>query len=205
MASEAHVDHPQGGERAPRSADAVLATLAGHQHGVVTRRQLLAAGVGRRAIERRVEWGLLDPLYRGVYALGRRTLRREAWWMAAVFAAGPAAALSHRSAAELWHMRNGSRARIEVSVPRHPRSTGRLLLHQVVLPGDEVLEGEPLDRLAQRRAADAELAHQLVLAQDRPRRQLQRHDPVAQLVVGPLGDEPVARPAVEDLTLHEPL
>jgi very-short-patch-repair endonuclease len=138
MASEAHVDHPEGGERAPRSADAVLATLAGRQHGVVTRRQLLAAGVGRRAIERRVEWGLLDPLYRGVYALGRRALRREAWWMAAVFAAGPGAALSHRSAAELWRMRNGSRARIEVSVPRHRRSTARLLLHQVVLPGDEV-------------------------------------------------------------------
>jgi very-short-patch-repair endonuclease len=116
----------------------VLAALAGRQHGVVTRRQVLAAGVGRRAIERRVEWGLLQPVHRGVYALGGRPLRREAWWTAAVLAAGADAVLSHRSAAALWEMRNASPQRAEVIVPRHRRSTARLLLHQVVLPTDEV-------------------------------------------------------------------
>jgi hypothetical protein len=57
------------------------------------------------------------------------------------------------------------------------------------LHGNEVLEREPLDRLAQRGAADLELAHQLVLAQHGARRQAQRDDPVAQLVVRALGEQ----------------
>ena len=57
---------------------------------------------------------------------------------------------------------------------------------------DEVLQREALDRLAQRRAPDLELAHQRVLAQHRPRRQPQRDDPVAQLVVGALGEQPAS-------------
>src|ERR1700749_1816691 len=112
MADTAHVDHHTGGQRAPRSADAVIAAIAERQHGVVTRSQLLAAGVGRRGIERRIEWGLLHTLHRGVYGRGRRALRGEAWWMAAVLAAGEGAVLSHRSAAALWGIRDSSRARI---------------------------------------------------------------------------------------------
>jgi hypothetical protein len=61
------------------------------------------------------------------------------------------------------------------------------------LHGHEVLEREPLHGLAQRGAADAELAHQLVLAQDGARREAQRHDPVAKLHVGVLGDQPRGR------------
>jgi very-short-patch-repair endonuclease len=58
--------------------------------------------------------------------------------MAAVLAAGPGAALSYRSAAELWSMRSGSRARIDVSVPRRRRSTARIELHEVAMRTDEV-------------------------------------------------------------------
>ena len=58
--------------------------------------------------------------------------------MAAVLAVGPGATLSYRSAAELWGLRNGSRARVEVSVPRRRRSTARLELHEVELQPDEV-------------------------------------------------------------------
>jgi len=138
VADAAHVEHHRGGERAPRSVDAVVTVLAGRQHGVVTRGQLIAAGVGRRAVERRIEWGLLHPLHRGVYAVGHLALRREAWWMAAVLAAGDGAVLSYRSAAALWGVRDTGRARIEVSVPRHRRSTARVELHEVELPHDEV-------------------------------------------------------------------
>jgi len=77
-------------------------------------------------------------MHRGVYAVGHRALRREAWWMAAVLAAGPGAALSYRSAAELWRMRSGSRARIEVSAPRHRRSSARLELHRGTIQPDEL-------------------------------------------------------------------
>jgi hypothetical protein len=55
-----------------------------------------------------------------------------------VLAAGPGAALSYRSAAELWRIRAGSRARIDVSVPRHRRSTARLELHEIRMRPDEV-------------------------------------------------------------------
>ena len=58
--------------------------------------------------------------------------------MAAVLAAGDGAVLSYRSAAALWGVRDTGRARIEVSVPRHRRSTARVELHEVELPHDEV-------------------------------------------------------------------
>ena len=66
--------------------------------------------------------------------------------MTAVLPAGPGAALSYRSAAELWAIRQGTRARIDVSVPRHRRSTPRLELHVVDMHPDEVMveEGIPV-------------------------------------------------------------
>ena len=41
--------------------------LAIRQHGVVSRRQLLALGVSARQVERRVESGALSAAHRGVY------------------------------------------------------------------------------------------------------------------------------------------
>ena len=61
-----------GGKGATLPPDEVIAALAGRQHGVVGRAQLLAAGIGPRAIERRVRSGRLHPLHRGVYAVGHR-------------------------------------------------------------------------------------------------------------------------------------
>jgi Transcriptional regulator, AbiEi antitoxin/AbiEi antitoxin C-terminal domain/Protein of unknown function (DUF559) len=138
MASEAHVWGVLRTKRAPHGVDEAIAALAARQHGVVSRPQLLDLGVGPDAIKHRVALGRLHRIHRGVYAVGHRALRSEAWWLAAVLAAGPGAALSHRSAAELWGMRNGSRARIEVSVPRHRRSTARLEVHVVDMHRDEV-------------------------------------------------------------------
>jgi very-short-patch-repair endonuclease len=138
MANEAHVWGVLRTKRAPRSVDEAIAALAARQHGVVSRAQLLDLGVGPDAIKHRVALGRLHPLHRGVYAVGHRALRSEAWWMAAVLAAGPGAALSYRSAAELWGIRSGSRPRIDVSVPRHRRSTARLEVHVVAMRPDEV-------------------------------------------------------------------
>src|SRR3954464_11620107 len=138
MANEAHVDGVIRTKRAPRPVDEAIAALAARQHGVVSRVQLLDLGVGPDAIKHRLTLGRLHPVHRGVYAVGHRALRSEAWWLAAVLAAGPGAALSYRSAAALWGMRNGSRARIDVSVPRHRRSTSRLEVHVVEMQCDEV-------------------------------------------------------------------
>jgi very-short-patch-repair endonuclease len=94
------------------------------QHGVVARRQLVALGLGRRAIEHRIARGRLRPVHAGVYAVGRPTLTQLGRWMAAVLACGDGAALTHGSAAALWGI-GVERGEIEVAVPsaapRHPR------------------------------------------------------------------------------------
>jgi very-short-patch-repair endonuclease len=78
--------------------------LAARQHGIVTRRQLLALGFGRRSIEHRIARGRLFSVSRGVYAVGWPVLNQRRRWMAAVLAGGEGAALGHRSAAALWEI-----------------------------------------------------------------------------------------------------
>src|SRR6185295_3317585 len=79
-----------------------LWALARRQHGVVTRKQLLAGGLSGDMIQRRLAAGRLHPLWRGVYAVGRPEVSDRGRWMAAVLACGPGARLSHGSAAALW-------------------------------------------------------------------------------------------------------
>ena len=101
------------------SRDAALARLAGNQYGVVAVWQLLALGLTRREIERRVESRRLHRLHRGVYAAGHRNVTQEGWFMAAVLACGPDAVLSHWSAAACWGLLGIRRGVIDVSVPGH--------------------------------------------------------------------------------------
>lgn len=79
--------------------------LVNEQWGVVTRAQLVAAGVSEAAVEKQVTRGTLRRLHRGVYAVGSAPLRDEGVWLAAVLACGPHAALSHTTAERLWGMR----------------------------------------------------------------------------------------------------
>ena len=95
--------------------------LAGEQHGVVARRQLLALGFNAREVEHRVARGRLHPVMRGVYAVGWPGLTQKRRWMAAVLACGDGAALSHRSAAALWGVGIELPGRIDVSVRRRCR------------------------------------------------------------------------------------
>jgi very-short-patch-repair endonuclease/predicted transcriptional regulator of viral defense system len=91
--------------------------LAAAQHGIVTRRQLLGLGFGRRSIEHRLARGRLFQVSRGVYAVGWPALNQRRRWMAAVLAGGDGAALSHRSAAALWEIGEEA-AWIDISVRR---------------------------------------------------------------------------------------
>jgi len=90
--------HPVGAQLDQPPSDAAVAQYAARQHGVVSRRQLVAAGLGRRAIERRVRIGWLHRMYRGVYSVGHPPLTREARWMGAVLVCGDGAGLSHACA-----------------------------------------------------------------------------------------------------------
>lgn len=95
--------------------------LAGRQHGIVARRQLLALGFDTRSIEHRLARGRLHSVMRGVYAVGWPQLTRERRWMAATLACGDGAVLSHRSAAALWEIGAENAGRIDVSVMRRCR------------------------------------------------------------------------------------
>ena len=78
--------------------DRTLARLAGTSHGVVTREQLLAAGLTLEEIRHRLLAGALLREYRGVYRVGHRAPSDEARYLAAVWACGRGALLSGRAA-----------------------------------------------------------------------------------------------------------
>jgi very-short-patch-repair endonuclease len=136
MASECSVGPDIGAESNTR-IDVAIAALAAGQPGVVARAELVELGLGRRAIAHRVANGRLHVVHRGVYAVGHARLSRAGRWMAAVLAAGPGAALSHRSAAALWGIRDTSRSSIEVIAPRQCRRPG-IDAHRISLEADEV-------------------------------------------------------------------
>jgi very-short-patch-repair endonuclease len=92
--------------------------LAGRQHGLVARRQLLALGFNSREIEHRVVRGRLHLVMRGVYAVGWPQLTQRRRWTAAVLACGKGALLSHRSAAALWEIGMERGREIDISVTR---------------------------------------------------------------------------------------
>src|SRR5829696_5930216 len=109
--------------------DAVIARLADGQYGVVARAQLLAAGIGNRAIENRLSRRSLISLHRGVYAVGHRRLRVEGRWLAAVLAAGPAAVLSHLDAAAPHGLRPPRSGNVAVSTSAYVRAASGLWVH----------------------------------------------------------------------------
>ena len=102
---------------APRSdRERGIAALAAHQCGVVSRRQLAAAGLGRGAIARRIQDGRLHPLYRGVYLVGHPAPMALAREHGALLACGAEAVLSHRSAAVLWRLPVEPPAQVQVTI-----------------------------------------------------------------------------------------
>jgi hypothetical protein len=84
---------------------ASVAEIARRQHGVISLIQLRALGLSSTVVCDRRGSGWLHPIHRGVYAVGHTRLTLRGRWMAAVLAAGPGAALSHRDAAGLWNLR----------------------------------------------------------------------------------------------------
>jgi len=94
-----------------------LIMLAERQHLAVALTQLMLLGFGKASIHSRVATGRLFRVHHGVYAVGTRQLPRHGHWMAAVLALGPGAALSHRSAAALWGLKQTSQTYIEVIAP----------------------------------------------------------------------------------------
>jgi predicted transcriptional regulator of viral defense system len=85
-----------------------VVAIASQQHGVITREQLLAAGMTSSAICRWIDNGLLIPVHAGVYRIGHAAPSTEATYMAAVLAAGDGALLAGRAAAHLMRLLKGA-------------------------------------------------------------------------------------------------
>jgi Transcriptional regulator, AbiEi antitoxin/REase_MTES_1575 len=103
--------------------------LAERQHGVVSRRQLLAIGYSDAAITRAAGAGRLHRVHRGVYAVGYRRLSRRGHCLAAVLACGAGATLSHSSAAWLWGLIPNWPATAHVSIPSRGKSRHSIRVH----------------------------------------------------------------------------
>jgi len=107
-----------------RKPDEILARLASRSAGVVSRAELLAAGVSPGGIERRLRRGSLIRVHRGVYRVGHRAPSPEARCFAAVKACGDGAVVSGLSAAHLWGLVKRAPDQVEVSTPTERRVPG---------------------------------------------------------------------------------
>jgi very-short-patch-repair endonuclease len=110
------------------------------QHGVIARWQAAAAGLDAPAMDARLRRRRWQPIYRGVYAAFTGDPGRESMLWAAVLRAGPGAALSHHTAAEVNGLTEHSADLIHVTVAadrqvavsrreRHPLAPG-LVVHR---------------------------------------------------------------------------
>ena len=107
-----------------RTVERELARIASATHGVVTRSQLLGAGVSAHEIRSRVRSGGLIRVHRGVYRVGHMAPSTEATYLAAVLAAGDSALLSGRAAAYLLGLIKGTAPRPEVIARTQRRIEG---------------------------------------------------------------------------------
>ena len=98
--------------------------MATRAHGVVTRGQLLEAGISSKQIAHRLGTGLLHQQHRGVYRVGHRAPSTEARYIAAVLACGNQALLAGRAAGYLLCILKGRPPPPEVVTPQKRRVKG---------------------------------------------------------------------------------
>ena len=103
---------------------------------MITRLQLLNAGVSVNTIDRWIKAGRLIRVHRGVYAVGHVPPSPQARAMAAVLACGPGAVLSHRSAGALWGLIR-HRAPVDVTAPANRAHRG-IALHRSQLAETDI-------------------------------------------------------------------
>lgn len=129
--------------------------------GLLDTRQLHALGIYRGAIAKGVRSGRLHRVHQGVYVLGHRPATRHVRWAAAVMACGAGAALSHRSAAVAWGIREGESARVDVTSPAGcGRGRDGIRVYRAPLQGVDraMRQGIPVTSVAR---TVADLAHDL--------------------------------------------
>jgi hypothetical protein len=106
--------------------------LTSGQHGLVTLAQLVEAGYGEPTIRRMLRSALLEPVHAGVFRLAGSVRSHDQRLLAAVMAAGPGSAVSHRAAAAVHGLWTLPRALVEITVAR-PTSPdlGEVIAHRL--------------------------------------------------------------------------
>ncbi|GAB3871585.1 hypothetical protein ACFPIJ_41505 [Dactylosporangium cerinum] len=99
----------------------MLEELLELQAGVVTRRQAVEAGVSLGTIRSHVEAGRWVPMFDGVFRTFTGDVSRRASCWAVLLRAGPGAALSHDTAAELHGLVDQPSDLVHVTIPGHRR------------------------------------------------------------------------------------
>jgi very-short-patch-repair endonuclease len=114
------------------AVERAIARIAGGQDNVITREQLVAAGLGRGATARRLRAAWMQRMHRGVYLIGPAPPTPMARARAAAFACAPNAVVSHRSAAELLGLLPAIGGDVHVTVVgRNPHRQTRIRIHRV--------------------------------------------------------------------------
>jgi hypothetical protein len=98
-----------------------LRGIIAEQAGIVSRRQVLRAGLAESTIRSKVQHGLWQQVYLGVYTAFTGPVEWEARLWAAVLYAGPGALLSHETAAEILHLTDRRFPVIQVTIPESRR------------------------------------------------------------------------------------
>lgn len=106
-----------------------IVRLANAQFGVVTRAQLLAAGLSATEVRSRVRGAWLIAVHRGVYRVGHAAPSVAASYFAAWLACGEGALLAGLAAAWWLGLVRGTAPRPEVACPRERRVPGVLVRH----------------------------------------------------------------------------
>jgi hypothetical protein len=124
-----------------------LRGIIAEQNGIVSRRQVLRAGLARSTIDSKLQHGLWRQVHPGVYATFTGDVAWEARRWAAALYAGPGALLSHETAAEILLLTDRRFPVIQVTIPesRRVRAPQGVQIHRssVVYPRWRPLRGIP--------------------------------------------------------------
>jgi predicted transcriptional regulator of viral defense system len=125
-----------------------LASMAVHQHGLVTRAQIRSAGISPQQLRTLRRRGVVQPIEPGVYAIAGTPHSWERGLAAKVMSAGPLAIAGARSGAGLWRLDRFRRQHLDVLAPAPAarRPQGVRLHESNDLPSRDrtVVEGIPV-------------------------------------------------------------
>lgn len=90
--------------RTREALEARIASIAAAQHGVISRKQAIAAGASRHRIRLRLETGRWREIDRGVFIIGGAPIRWRSRLLALCLAFGEDTTISHLPAGALWRL-----------------------------------------------------------------------------------------------------